>query len=69
METKVTFKIGDMIKIVKMDDNGGRDVQAGLCNGLVGTIESIDGIGQLHGTWGGLAAIPGIDEIEKVANP
>lgn len=26
-----------------------------------GTIESIDGLGQLHGTWGGLAIIPDVD--------
>lgn len=24
----------------------------------VGTVTAIDGIGQLHGTWGGLAIIP-----------
>ena len=28
-----------------------------------GTVELVDGIGQLHGTWGGLAAIPGEDII------
>jgi len=29
-----------------------------------GRVESVDDAGQLHGTWGGLAAIPGIDDIE-----
>ena len=29
-----------------------------------GTVELVDGIGQLHGTWGGLAAIPGEDIIQ-----
>lgn len=31
-----------------------------------GVVELVDGIGQLHGTWGGLAAIPGVDQIEIV---
>ena len=28
-----------------------------------GVVERVDDMGQLHGTWGGLAAIPGIDYI------
>ena len=28
-----------------------------------GTVESVDDMGQLHGTWGSLAAIPGVDYI------
>lgn len=28
-----------------------------------GIVERVDAIGQLHGTWGGLAAIPGEDII------
>ncbi len=66
METKVTFKVGDKIKIVKMDDNNGSDVEARLYNGREGTVEYIDDKGQLHGTWGGLAVIPEIDKVEKV---
>ena len=30
--------------------------------GRVGEITHIDDIGQLHGTWGGLALIPAIDD-------
>lgn len=30
--------------------------------GIVGVITHIDDIGQLHGTWGGLALIPAIDD-------
>ena len=44
-------KIGDSIKVIKMErepDYSNR----------VGTVTAIDGIGQLHGTWGGLAIIP-----------
>lgn len=66
METKVTFNVGDRIKIVKMDDKDGSDVEARLYNGREGTIEMIDDAGQLHGTWGGLAIVPEIDKVEKV---
>jgi hypothetical protein len=66
METKVTFKVGDKIKIVKMDDKGGADSGATAFNGSVGVVEYIDDMGQLHGTWGGLAVIPEIDIIEKI---
>lgn len=31
-----------------------------------GVVICIDDIGQLHGTWGSLAAIPGEDEIEVI---
>lgn len=52
--------IGKTIKIIRMDD-----VYAGdRYNGRTGVIEHIDSIGQLHGTWGGLAVIPGEDEFE-----
>lgn len=29
--------------------------------GRTGIVKSVDGIGQLHGTWGGLAVVPGED--------
>ena len=29
-----------------------------------GRVTSVDDMGQLHGTWGGLAAVPGVDRIE-----
>lgn len=47
-------KIGDQIMIISMEGENGY-------NGKFGTIEYIDSIGQLHGTWGGLALIPGVD--------
>jgi hypothetical protein len=53
------FKEGDTIRIISMDG-------VAVCNGSQGVIEFIDGMGQLHGTWGGLAVIPSIDEIELV---
>ena len=59
-------KIGDTIRIIRMNDDGGEDLQARMCNGRSGVVEHIDSIGQLHGTWGGLAVIPGVDEIETL---
>ena len=35
-------------------------------DGKTGVIESIDDIGQLHGTWGGCALIPGVDIFEVI---
>ena len=57
-------KIGDVIRIIRMDDDGGKDTQAAAYAGKTGTVEHIDSIGQLHGTWGGLELIPGVDEYE-----
>ena len=59
-------KIGDTIRIIRMSDDGGKDLQAQMYNGRSGVVEHIDSIGQLHGTWGGLAVIPGVDEIETL---
>ena len=59
-------KVGDKIRIVKMDDANGTDYQASRMNGKEGVIELIDDAGQLHGTWGGLAVIPGIDMYEVI---
>lgn len=50
-------KIGDLIKVIKME--GEPDY-----SNRVGTVTAIDGIGQLHGTWGGLAIIPEKDTYE-----
>ena len=53
------FEVGTKIRIIFMYDEphyAGRE----------GTITKIDGIGQLHGTWGGLAVDPRIDSIEVI---
>jgi len=47
-------KIGDKIKITYMSGEP-------RYTGKEGTITSIDCMGQFHGTWGGLAVIPGED--------
>ena len=57
-------KIGDAIRIIRMNDDGGKDLQARMYNGRSGVVEHIDSKGQLHGTWGGLAVIPGVDDFE-----
>ena len=53
------IKIGDKIRIIHMDGEP-------QYTGKVGVVEHIDDIGQLHGTWGGCALIPELDEFEKV---
>lgn len=52
-------KIGDTIKILDMQGEP-------AYKGKVGVVKYIDDMGQLHGTWGGLAIIPQADEIEIV---
>ena len=54
MGTRV--KIGDAIKIIHLKGEDGR------YDGRTGIVEHIDGIGQLHGTWGSLAVIQEEDE-------
>lgn len=46
--------IGDIIRIDYMEGEP-------QYTGRIGVIKSMDDIGQLHGTWGGLAIIPGTD--------
>ena len=48
---------GDRIKITKLDDP-----YDNTYIGREGVVEHIDSMGQLHGTWGGLAVIPGEDK-------
>lgn len=49
-------RVGDTIRITKLDDPYDNSYV-----GREGVVESIDSMGQLHGTWGGLAVIPGED--------
>lgn len=50
-------KVGDTIKIIEMSGEP-------HYSGRVGVVERIDSIGQLHGTWGGLAVVPEEDSYE-----
>ena len=53
------MKVGDKIKIVEM-------VGEPKYTGKVGVVEYIDSIGQVHGTWGGLAVQPDKDTVEVI---
>ena len=50
-------KVGDFIRIVAMDGEP-------HYIGKEGTVMHIDSLGQIHGTWGGCALIPGVDSFE-----
>ena len=56
------MKVGDKVRIIRMDDNGGKDWQATKMNGVEGIIGYIDSMGQVHLKGYGLALIPGLDE-------
>ena len=53
------IKVGDKVKIINMDGEP-------QYRGKSGEVLFIDDIGQLHGTWGGCALIPGVDVFEIV---
>jgi hypothetical protein len=55
------FKVGDRIRINQMKGESTYD-------GRVGIIQHIDDQNQLHGTWGGLAVIPEVDQVEVIQN-
>ena len=55
MATKVN--VGDRIRIVEMKGEPSY-------SGRVGVVDLVDGIGQLHGSWGGLAIQPENDTYE-----
>ena len=53
-------KIGDKIRIIHLEGEDSR------YDGRTGTIEYIDDMGGMHGTWGGLALIPGVDDFKII---
>ncbi len=56
------MKVGDKVKIIRMNDDNGKDWQATKMNGVEGIIDYIDDAGQVHLKGYGLALIPGIDD-------
>lgn len=52
--------IGTKIRINHMRDENS------LYDGREGAVEHIDSIGQLWGSWGGLAVIPEVDDFEII---
>ena len=61
------MKPGDKIKIIRMDDNGGKDWQASRMNGKICTVSFIDSLGQIHVNESGLALIPGLDDFVVIS--
>ena len=53
--------VGDTIKIIQMSGEP-------QYNGRTGVVEFIDSLGQIHGTWGGCALIPGVDRFAVIKN-
>ena len=54
------YKVGQKVRIIHLE---GEDTRY---DGKEGVIEDIDAIGQLHGTWGGLAIIPEADDFRVI---
>lgn len=52
-------KVGDKIRILYMSGEP-------QYTGREGTVTSIDDMGQIHGTWGGCAVIPGEDSYKII---
>ena len=52
-------KIGNKIRIIKMEGEP-------QYNSKVGIVDLIDDAGQIHGTCGGCALIPDVDEFEVI---
>lgn len=52
-------KVGDKIRIVYMNGEP-------RYSGRVGIVEHIDDIGQIHGSWGGCALIPSVDQYKLI---
>ena len=74
---KKTILKGTVIRIDKMKDEttmlesfpDGIDHSARALTGKTGTVTHVDDAGQLWGTWGGLAVIPGEDEFTILSEP
>lgn len=54
------IKVGDKIKIIMMEGEP-------QYNDKEGIVKSIDDSGMIHGTWGGCALIPDVDEYEVIS--
>ena len=62
------MKKGDKLRIIRMDDNNGTDIQARKMDGRVVTVKFIDDKGQIHLEESGLALIPEIDKYELLTD-
>lgn len=64
LQQKYEMEKGSKIRIIRMDDNNGKDVAVHRMNGVVGVVDFIDSIGQIHLKGYGLAINPEVDEFE-----
>ena len=55
----MNIKVGDKLRIVYMEGEP-------QYRGKIGVVTLIDDAGQVHGTWGGCAIIPEIDQYEII---
>lgn len=55
----MNVKVGDKVRIVNMEGEPKYSDTEGI-------VTNIDDTGQIHGTWGGCALIPNIDEFEVI---
>ena len=60
-ELKNKYPVGTKIRINYIDDPWAHDY-----TGRTGEVTHIDDMGQIHGTWGGLALVPGEDSFEVI---
>ena len=42
------MRVGDKIRVIRMDDSNGKDPEVHRMNGVVGTIDHIDDMGYIH---------------------
>lgn len=59
---KASYPAGTRIRINSMEDPYASDYE-----GKEGIVDHVDDFGQLHGTWGGLAIIPGVDDFSVLS--
>lgn len=63
---QVRFKVGDRIRIVRMDGEPEYSGREGVIEHVSPAYEPAGILEQLHGTWGGLAVQPSMDTIEMI---
>ena len=61
-QLRLNYPPGSRIELIHMEDNWA--VPEGTC----GTVEIVDDAGQIHGTWGGCAIVPEIDDFIILGN-
>ena len=60
------MKKGDKLRVIRMNDDNGKDIAVHRMSGIVGVIDHIDDMGQIHLEGYGLAIIPEVDEFEII---